>query len=87
MLEVNQNDMDVTASIVTLLNNMAMDEAGIAKIKGAQRDVIPLLADIMKIHRGRVKVCQPALNLMAKLGQPGPRTSPHFTVSQTMNDV
>lgn len=79
---MNQNDMDVTAAIVNLLNNMGMDSAGMEKLKGGNRDIVPLLADIMKMHRGRVKICEPALQLMAKLAQPGSTpTSSHFKVN------
>ena len=81
MLEANKNDPDVVASIASLLNNIAMDDAGSAKIKEV-RDPVPLLNDVLKLHHGKVKVCEPVLGLIASLAKPGVgETSNVLTVS------
>lgn len=81
MLEANINDIDTTAAITNLLYTIGLDDAGIEKIKGQRRDIVPLLEKVMRGHRGRVKVIMPATGLLANLARPGVgHTSPAFMV-------
>lgn len=85
MLEVNQNDMDQAAAMTGLLYFMGMDAAGIDTLKGHRRDIMPLLSNIMRVHRGRVKVAVPAMGLTGRYGRPGPEAvSPAFTNAEAI---
>lgn len=80
MLEANLGDPDITAAITNVLYNIGMDDVGIEKIKGQRRDIVPLLATVMRTHRGRAKVIVPATGLLANLSKPGVgATSPSLT--------